>query len=175
MLAEQQLIAQYAMAGIAQSLRFPSLSLTMAGGVASNDLNNLFSGNPAWSVGAGLFGPLLHFGKNKKNAEIALKRIEELQANYQQVVLAAFLEVKDALAEIESFEQQIAIRKTQLDAARNAAMLSRDRYNGGVTSYLELLDSDRILFSTELTLSQSKQGLLSAYVKLFKALGGGWE
>ncbi|MFA5514056.1 MAG: TolC family protein, partial [Sphaerochaetaceae bacterium] len=115
------------------------------------------------------------FGKNKKNAEIALKRIEELQANYQQVVLAAFLEVKDALAEIESFEQQIAIRKTQLDAARNAAMLSRDRYNGGVTSYLELLDSDRILFSTELTLSQSKQGLLSAYVKLFKALGGGWE
>ena len=174
-LAEQELIGQYALAGVAQSLRFPSLSLTMAGGIASNDLNNLFSGNPAWSVGAGLFGPLFHFGKNKKNAEIELKRIEELQANYQQTVLAAFLEVKDILTEIESLEQQISIRKKQLDNARNAAMLSKDRYNGGVTSYLELLDSERVLFSTELSLSQSKQGLLNAYVKLFKALGGGWE
>ena len=175
MLAEQELIEQYAVAGMFQSMRFPSLSLTMAGGVASNDLKNLFSGNPAWSLGAGIFGPLFNYGKNKKNAEIELKRIEELQANYQQTVLAAFLEVKDVLTEIESYKQQIAIRQIQLDAALNAAMLSRDRYNGGVTSYLELLDSERVLFSTELAVSQTKQELLSSYVKLFKALGGGWE
>lgn len=175
MLAEQELIGQYAVAGMVQSKRFPSLSLTMAGGVASNDLKNLFSGNPAWSLGAGIFGPLFNYGKNKKNAEIELKRIEELQANYQQTVLAAFLEVKDVLTEIESYKQQIAIRQIQLDAALNAAMLSRDRYNGGVTSYLELLDSERVLFSTELAVSQTKQELLSSYVKLFKALGGGWE
>lgn len=175
MLAEQELIGQYAVAGMAQSMRFPSLSLTMAGGIASNDLKNLFSGNPAWSLGAGLFGPLFNFNKYKKNAEIELKRIEELQANYQQVVLAAFLEVKNVLTEIESYKQQIVIRETQLDAALNAAKLSKDRYNGGVTSYLELLDSERVLFSTELSLSQSKQELLNGYVKLFKALGGGWE
>jgi multidrug efflux system outer membrane protein len=174
MQARQQLVAQYAAAGVAQSLRFPSLSLTMAGGVASNELKDLFDGNPAWSIGANLFGPVFQFGKLKRNAEIEKKKIEEFQAYYEQTVLQAFYEVKDALAELESFDKQLKYREIQLDAARTAAKLAHDRYDGGITSYLELLDAERALFSTELAFVQNKQSLLTAYVKLYKTLGGAW-
>jgi len=172
--AEQALIAQYGAAGIAQSLRFPSLSLTMAGGLASTDLTSFLTGSPAWSLGAGIAGPLFHFGRNKRKAEIERKKIEEVQYNYEQVVLNAFIEVKNVLNEIQSYQQQYYIRQKQQEAARNAARLSLDRYNGGVSSYLELLDSQRVLFATELSRSQTNQELLNAYVKLYKALGGGW-
>jgi len=173
-IARQQLIAQYAAAGIAQSLRFPSFSLTMSGGVASNDLKSLFDGNPAWSLGANLFGPVFQFGKLKRNAEIELEKIKELQAIYEQTVLQAFYEVKDALIELESFDNQLKYREQQLNAARSAARLARDRYEGGVTSYLELLDAERALFSTELAFVQNKQNLLNSYVKLYRTLGGDW-
>jgi len=174
MQARQQLVAQYAAAGVAQSLRFPSLSLTMAGGVASNELKDLFNGNPAWSIGANLFGPVFQFGKLKRNAEIEKKKIEEFQAFYEQTVLQAFYEVKDALAELESFDKQLKYREIQLEAARTTAILARNRYDSGITSYLELLDAERALFSIELAFVQNKQNLLNAYVKLYKTLGGAW-
>ncbi len=173
--AEQTLIAQYAFAGIAQSLRFPAISLTSAGGYASDDLSNFLRGSPTWSVGSELFGPIFHFGSKKKAAEIELEKIEEARAKYEQTVINAFLEVNNALAEIKSLEQQLKIKRQQLEAARNAARLSLERYNGGVTSYLELLDSERVLFAVELSFSQTNQELLSSYVTLYKALGGGWK
>lgn len=174
MAAEQSLIAQYSTAGVMQSIRFPSISLTMAGGYASTDLNNFFSGNPTWSLGAGLFGPIFQFGRNKKNYEIELEKIKELQANYEQILLNAFLEVRDVLNEIESLQRQYEIRKLQIKSARNAESLARERYDTGITSFLELLDAQRVLFSVELNFSQTKYELLRAYVKLYKAIGGGW-
>lgn len=174
LMAQQQLIAQYAAAGIAQSLRFPAISLTMTGGVASTELNDLFKGNPAWSIGANLFGPVFHFSKLKRKAGLEKKKIEEMQANYEQIVIQAFFEVKDVLDEVESLRNQLLHRQIQLDAARKTDELARERYNGGMTSYLELLDAERVLFATELSIVQNKQNLLNAYVKLFKALGGAW-
>lgn len=174
MASEQTLVAQYSNAGVMQSIRFPSISLTMAGGYASNDLSNFFSGNPAWSLGAGIFGPVFHFGRNKKNYEIELEKINELQANYEQILLNAFQEVKDVLNEIESLRRQFEIRQLQVKTARHAESLARERYDSGITSYLELLDAQRVLFSIELNYSQTKYDLLRAYVKLYKALGGGW-
>jgi outer membrane protein, multidrug efflux system len=172
--AEQALIAQYASAGVAQSQRYPSINLSISGGVAGKDFDNLFSGSPAWSVGAGLFGPIFNFGQLKKLSQIEQEKIKEVEASYNQVVVNAFLEVNDVLNEIENMQQLVEIRQTQYNAAENAARLARERYDGGVTSYLKLLDSERALFNIELGLTQTRQELLNAYVKLFKALGGGW-
>jgi outer membrane protein, multidrug efflux system len=172
--AEQALIAQYASAGVAQSQRYPSINLSISGGVAGNDFENLFSGSPAWSVGAGLFGPIFNFGQLKKLSQIEQEKIIEQEAGYHQVVVNAFLEVNDVLNEIENTRQLVEIRQTQYAAAENAAKLARERYNGGITSYLELLDSERVLFSVELSLTQTRQELLNSYVKLYKSLGGGW-
>jgi multidrug efflux system outer membrane protein len=59
-------------------------------------------------------------------------------------------------------------------AARSAAMLSRARYDGGVTSYLEVLDTERSLFNAELTESQTLRLYINAIIELYKSLGGGW-
>ena len=93
---------------------------------------------------------------------------------YQNTVLRAFKEVEDALSEIHTYNDQIAAVERQYSAAKNAAALSKMRYDKGVTSYLEVLETERQLFSAGLDFSTIKQEYLNAYVKLYKALGGGW-
>ena len=93
---------------------------------------------------------------------------------YEDTVLLAFREVEDALVEVQTYRKQLAAVENKQAAASNAAVLSRERYDQGVTSYLEVLDTERTLFNVELELSQLRQEFRSAYVKLYKALGGGW-
>ncbi|MCF8365934.1 MAG: efflux transporter outer membrane subunit [Bacteroidales bacterium] len=171
---EQTLIAQNAQVGVAQAMRFPSISITGLLGVASNDLSTLTSGGAAWSVGGSLLGPIFNFGKNKRRVELEMKRTEEALIQYEAVVIQAFREVEDALIEINTYRRQLEIKQQEFEAAYNANTLSRDRYNGGVTSYLEVLESERTLFSVELDLSQTRQQYLASYIKLYNALGGGW-
>ncbi len=172
--AEQYLVSQNAQISWAQALRLPSISLTGLLGAASNDLSTFTSGGAAWSVAGGLMGPIFNFGKNKRRVDYEIKRTEEAALQYEYVVLQAFREVEDALVEVETYRQQVQISERQLAAAQNANKLSKERYDGGVTSYLEVLDSERTLFTIELELSQTRQSYLTAYVKLYKALGGGW-
>lgn len=173
-LAEQELIAQNARTGIAQALRFPSISLTGLLGVASSDLSSLTSGGPAWNATGSLLGPIFNFGKNKRRTDIEMARTRESVIRYEATVIQAFREVEDALTDIETYRRQLEIKQTELNAARNAARLSRDRYNGGVSSYLEVLDTERTLFNVELEISQLRQLWISSYIRLYKALGGGW-
>lgn len=86
----------------------------------------------------------------------------------------AFLEVNDVLNAIEHTRQLVEIRQTQYAAAENAETLARKRYNGGIASCLELLDSERVPCSVELSLDQTRQELMNIYVTLYKSLGGGW-
>lgn len=173
-LAEQELIAQNAQIGIAQAMRFPSISLTGLLGVASDDLSSLTSGGLAWNAAGSLLGPIFNFGKNKRRVEIERALTEEYLINYEATVIQAFREVEDALVAIDTYRRQLENKQDELDAARNAAELSRDRYDGGVSSYLEVLDSERTLFSVELELSQLRQLWLTSYINLYNALGGGW-
>lgn len=173
--AEQQLAAQIARIGIAQSLRFPQLSLTGTAGVASNDLSTLLrSDSSIWNLGANLFAPLFTGGKNKQRVEIEKARAEQLLRQYELTVLQSFREVEDALVAIRTYSDESAARDMQARAATNAAMLSRARYNGGVSSFLEVLDSERSLFQAELAQSQVRRSRLESIVSLYKALGGGW-
>jgi multidrug efflux system outer membrane protein len=172
--AEYQLKAQNARIGVAQALRFPSISLTGLLGVASDDLSKLTTGNAGWSVSGNLFGPIFHFNKNVRRVEIEKERTEQARLNYENTVLLAFREVEDALVEIETYKNQLTAVENKLSAARNAAFLSRERYDKGVASFLEVLETERTLFSVELELSELRQLYHNAYVKLYKALGGGW-
>jgi multidrug efflux system outer membrane protein len=93
---------------------------------------------------------------------------------YENTVLTAFREVEDALVAIDTFRRQVQSVTRQVAAARNANELSLYRYDQGVTSYLEVLETERQLISAELDLSELTQNQLNAYVGLYKALGGGW-
>jgi multidrug efflux system outer membrane protein len=172
--AQYQVKAQNAKIGVAQAMRLPSISLTGILGFASNDLSTLTDGDPAWSVSGSLFGPIFNFNKNVRRVEIEEERTRQALYNYEDVVLTAFREVEDALTEVRTYREQVESVVRKLDAARNAAVLSRERYDKGVTSFLEVLETERTLFDVELELSQLRQQYLTAYVKLYKALGGGW-
>jgi multidrug efflux system outer membrane protein len=174
--AEQLAHAQMARVGIAQALRLPTLSLTAAGGLASSDIDD-FSDSKAnfWSVGGNLVGPLFEFGKNQRRVEIEQARTEQAVLRYEGVVLSAFGEVETALASVRTYAVEYEARRRQVESAAAAARLSRARYDGGVTSYLEVLDIERSLFSAELAESEVLQRRYDALVQLYKALGGGWS
>ena len=173
--AEQLLYAQTHRIGVAQAMRFPSISLTAALGAATSDLSTLASGSSlAWSMAGGITGPIFNFGKNKRRVEIERQRAQQSLLAYENTVLQSFREVEDALVEIETLKLELAAVQNQVMAAVNAAILSQARYDGGQTSYLELLESERQKFNAELTLSSTYQQHYTSFVKLYKALGGGW-
>ena len=89
-------------------------------------------------------------------------------------ILIAFREVEDAIVATQTFKNEYDARQLEVAAATNAANLSWVRYEGGLTSYLEVLDLQRSQFSAELNASQALQSHLSSIVALYKALGGGW-
>lgn len=166
--------SQNALIGVAVAQRFPSVSLTGALGAAVNDAGPTTVDGFAWSVAAGLFGPIFNFGKDKSRVEIEEEKTEQALYSYQNVVLNAFREVSDALIEIQTYRVQIEALRRQVTAAENANRLSKLRYDQGFSSYLEVLDSERAQFSAQLDLSQATQEYYNSYVNLYKALGGGW-
>ena len=173
--AEQYIIAQNARIGVAQAMRFPSISLTGFLGAATSDLSTLGSGDAlAWSVGGGIFGPIFNFGKNKRRVEIERQRMIQDSLFYVKTILNTFREVEDALIEVSTLKDESTARIRQMKIAQNAAELSKLRYDKGVTSYLEVLDSERSQFDAELSASETYRLYLSSYVKLYQALGGGW-
>jgi len=174
LLAEQGIVAQNAYISYAQALRLPAFSLTGMLGSAGADLTAFTTGGLGWSAAGGFLGPIFNFGKNKKRVDIERYKTEEVIIQYESVVLQAFREVEDALIEVDTYRQQLEINENQLAVAQNANRLSRERYDAGVTSYLEVLDTERTLFNVEIELTFTRQAYLSSYVKLYKALGGGW-
>jgi multidrug efflux system outer membrane protein len=166
--------AQTARIGVATAMRLPAISLTGALGYASTEISSITSDGGVWSVGGSLLGPILDFGKGKQRVVIEEARTQQALYSYENTVLNALKEVEDALVEIETTSREIDAVTNKLKAARNAKRLSDERYDKGVTSYLEVLEADRTLFSVELEYSDLKQRYLSAYVTLYKSLGGGW-
>jgi outer membrane protein, multidrug efflux system len=171
--AERRLAAQTARIGVAEALKFPSLSLTGSAGV-SDDLTSGGLGIGFLNLGANLIGPLFTAGKNQRRVEIEQARTEQLLNAYEQTILTAFREVEDAVVAVYTYRAELEARLRQLAAAENAAQLSWVRYDGGMTSYLEVLEVQRSLFSAQLSASETLQLQLSSTVELYKALGGGW-
>jgi len=172
--AEQLLRAQNARIGIAVAQRFPSISLTGMLGVASNEISDITDSNALFNIGGSLMGPLFEFGKNRRRVEIERYATEQVFYVYELTVITAFREVEDALVEISTLKEELKARRDHVAAAENAQYLSTERYDKGVTSYLEIIESQRQAFEAQLNLSSATQQLFSAYVKLYKALGGGW-
>ena len=171
--SEQDLVAQSEMIGVAQAQRMPALSLTGLLGVGGTDFS-AFNTATLWQGGAQLLGPLFHWQQNKRRVDIERAATEEAAHEYRKVVLNAFREVDDAITSISTLKDEIVASESRVVAAKNGERLSTERYDKGVTSYLEVLESQRQAFDAQLKLSQGRQELLSSYIILYKALGGGW-
>jgi len=173
--AEQQWIAQNERIGVYQAARFPTISLTGALGVASNDLSTITTtGSGIGYLAGSLTGPIFSFNKNKRRVEIERAKTEQSRLQYEKTALNAFGEVEDALIAVSTYAREYEARVRQVEAIRGATLLSRERYNNGYTSFLEVLDNERTLLDAELQASTTLQRQLQATVMLYKALGGGW-
>lgn len=173
--AEQRLASQTARIGVAKALRFPSIVLTGTGGYVSDDLDDLIeSDSKLWNLQVDILGPIFDAGKRRSQVEEELAATEEALSDYEQTVLEALREVEDALAGVQFFRDENTARSMQVQAAESASQLSRARYDGGITDYLEVLDSDRSLFDAQLEESITSRQELDSIVRLYKALGGGW-
>jgi outer membrane protein, multidrug efflux system len=174
--AEQQLIAANARIGVAKSAYFPQISLTGLAGFQSPALTNLFTG-PAglWSFGAQLTQPIFTAGKIRSNVRLTEAQKQELVLVYQQSIQEAFREVSDSLVAYrknQEFREQQALLTA---AAQDSTRLARIRYEGGQTSYLEVLDTDTLSFNAQISLAQAQLNERLALVQLYNALGGGWQ
>lgn len=174
--AEQQIVAANAEVGVARAAYFPSIPLTGSGGFESTALTSLFAGpNAIWTAAAAATQPIFTAGRTRSQVALARARYDEAVVSYQQTIRQAFREVSDALVGYSKLrelrEQQTLLRASAQDARR----LAEIRYEGGATSYLEVLDADTRLFDAELGLSQAQLGELSAFVEIYRALGGGWQ
>ena len=173
--AEQTLAAATARIGMAKAARFPKLSITGFLGVASPALSKLLlSGSEFGAGGLGLAGPLLNaqsLGFEQRTAEAQARQV---LAQYEQTILVAFKEVEDALVAIRTVNEQRKAQEEQVEALRSALHVSDLRYQGGITSYVDVLLAKRNLFSAEFALTATQRFHLVSVVQLYKALGGGW-
>ncbi len=174
--AEQRLKAETDRIGVAQAMRFPALSLTANVGVVAESLTDLNTTDAGeWNIMAGIFQPLFNSGQLKAQMKAQTARAEQAQAVYIRTIQNAFREVEDSLVALDTLRREREARERQAKAARNVLRLSQARYDGGVVDYLEVLDSERTLFDAELEESSVRRQSLTAYVTLYKVLGGGWE
>jgi len=173
---EQQLIAANARIGVAKAAYFPQIILTAVGGYQSPALTDLFTG-PAglWSFVGQLTQPIFEGGRIRSGVRLSEAQKQEAVLIYQQAIQQAFREVSDSLVAYrknQDFrEQQALLTAAALDATRLATV----RYAGGVTSYLEVLDTDTLSFTAEINLAQAQLNERLALVQLYNALGGGWQ
>jgi multidrug efflux system outer membrane protein len=174
--AEQQLVAANAQIGVAKSAYFPQIALTGSGGFESTALTALFIGtNAIWTAAASVTQPVFTAGRTRSQVALAEARSEEASISYQQTIRQAFREVSDALVGYRKLRELREQQALLLAAAQDARRLATIRYQGGVTSYLEVLDADTRLLDAELGLARAELSELSALVEIYQALGGGWQ
>lgn len=173
--AEQALVAANARIGAARALYFPNISLTGLLGRRSDDLDTLFDGpSKAWSYSGSITGPVFRFGAIRGQVDTAEAAQRELLAAYQGAVQSAFADADRSLSQVQTSRDKLAAQSRQETALARYAALAHDRYDGGYTSYIDVLDAERSLFTLQLTRAQAQADVIDAVLNLYKALGGSW-
>jgi multidrug efflux system outer membrane protein len=174
--SEAQLASANANIGVAKAALFPSISLTGAFGVQSQDLSDLFKGGGRiWSVGGLIDLPLFDAGRRSAQLDQATAVQKEAVEQYRKTAENAYREVRDALVGVTQNEETERQYERALTAARNAERIARARYEAGSAAFLELLDAQRSTNDAQVQFIRARQNRLSASVDLYKALGGGWK
>lgn len=164
-----------AQAGVARAARFPSVSLTARGGVASSSIGGLTGTDPwTWSAAGSLVEPLFAFGRLRRAERLAVAEYDEAARNYEQTVYTAFSEVEKALVAVASCREEIRRSRELVAANGRIAVMVRALYRSGLSDYLDVIDAERSLYQSQTQLVGLVAQQYINYVALCKALGGGW-
>ncbi len=174
--AEQQLVAANAQIGVAKSLLYPQVTISGFAGAGSSTISGanfgpygVFSALPAITL------PIFNAGRLQANVDFNEARAQEVALLYQQTLLQAFREVSDALIDVRKRQEFRVQQELLVKALLDASEIAKLRYEGGVASYLEVLDTERQLFDAERDLVVARREESVSVVLLYKALGGGWQ
>lgn len=174
--AERELQAATARIGAAAGNRLPKVMLVGQYGRQNQVFRQLFDDpNEIYTGQVGVSIPLFTGGKLLDQQRAARARAEQARARYEQTVLGALVEADDALSGLRLGRDQLTAQQTQVQAYLRAYALAVQRYENGVSSYLEVLDAQRSLFNAQLSLVAQERQYLGATVRLYKALGGSWN
>jgi multidrug efflux system outer membrane protein len=174
--AEQQLISANAQIGVATAQLYPTVTITGFAGAGSATIGGanygpygVFSALPAITL------PLFNMGRLQANVEYNAALADQAGLVYQQTLQQALREVSDALVDIRKRQEFRQQQELLVKALEDASQVANMRYEGGVSSYLEVLDTERQLFDAEIQLVQAKRDESVSVIQLYKALGGGWQ
>ncbi len=174
--AERRVAASNAQIGVATAAYYPSLGLSASGGFASSTLSNLFSlPNRFWSIGPQLLATLFDAGRRRAVTAQAQAAYDANVAAYRESVLTAFQNVEDNLAALRILSEEATQQAAAVAAAERSLTLAQNRYNGGITSYLEVVTAENAALANERAAVDLAARRLIASVNLVKALGGGWR
>ncbi|UPQ73721.1 efflux transporter outer membrane subunit [Kluyvera ascorbata] len=174
--AQRQLLAADASLASSKAQLLPSINLTATGSLQDRTLPDLLD-NPLrlWSIGGSILAPLLNHQALNAQVDVSMAQRNQALYSYEKTVRSAFKEVNDSLDAITRYGEQLSELQGQEEVAQETLRIAQNRYNNGYSSYLDVLDAQRTLFSTQISVVQVKNNLLLAQIDLYRSLGGGWS
>ncbi|WP_350657479.1 efflux transporter outer membrane subunit [Psychrobacter sp. S1-30-MNA-CIBAN-0213] len=172
--AEYNLKAAGANIEVARASYFPSISLASSIGVSSGSLDDLFkSGSVGWSFGPSVSVPIFDAGRLDANYDVAKIEREQTLASYEKSIQTAFREVSDVLATRATLGEQLAAQYRLQDNFEQTYQIADARFKAGISNYLDVLDAQRSLFSTQQGILDLELQKIVSQIELYQALGGG--
>ena len=174
--AERRAAAANAQIGIAVSAFYPTINLSGEGGFESLHFGTWIQGPSAlWALGAQATQLLFDAGQRHALTDEARHSYEAQAAAYRSAIFQAFNDVEDQLSGLRILERESDVEQRAVESAQHSVDLSNQRYQGGVTSYLEVLTSEGVLLQNQRTAIDLQTRQFVASVGLVRALGGGWD
>jgi outer membrane protein TolC len=174
--AEQRIAAALARVSQADAARYPSLRLSGSLGLRALTLGALGDGAAATqALLASVSAPLFDGGAARAQVRVQEAALEQARVNYQATVLAALQEVEDALVALQGERVRLEHLQVAAQAAGNAALLAQNRFESGLIDFQSVLETQRTQLSTQDAVAVSAANVGAGHVRLFKALGGGWQ
>lgn len=174
--AERQVASANAQIGLAKLAYYPVINLVASGGFESGVITTLFQGPSAiWAVGGSAAETIFDVGRRRALSDQAKMAYDSTVANYRETALTAFQQVEDNLAALRILEEEARVQDEAVEAAQRSLSLSVARYEGGVTSYLEVIVAQNALLSDQVTAIGILGRRIASAVALVEALGGGWD
>lgn len=174
--ANQAYQAATADIGVAEALRLPRLTLTGSGGIISGDLGDLLEGKSgAYTIGPTLAGPIFDAGRGKARVDSAKAAAGEALAAHDSASKNAFREAADSLNAYAKTGEIVTEQTSLVRSNQRVADVANERFVGGASGYLEVLDAERSLYTSQLELADARRNRLLSVVEAYRALGGGWQ
>ncbi len=174
--AEMNLIAATAAVGSAKAELYPKFTLSGSIGLESISKGDLFEwASRTWHIATSITWKIFHAGELRQNIKLYTARQEQAFIQYQNLVLEALEEVRNAIIAYIKEQKRCYLLTKAVNAAKKTYELAIDRYKAGLVDFNNVLDAERSLQSLQDQLAQSKGRVITNLIRLYKALGGGWQ